>query len=164
MTEVEHSAVQLVRDDRHRARIGEWCREQVIRYRGDPARMVRRCEEVYAAVFTARCAATAERRTKIRERDQQELERLLRDRAAALDRREGELESREAELERAWKARRAFGRSQRLRSVSLSPRDVPHDSSGASPVEQERPQLRRCAGPLKRRVVWSLAPALASLS
>jgi hypothetical protein len=88
---------RLVRDDDYRRRVGTECREHVLRTRGDPSQMVRRCEEIYQTVFDDRQGGAAAHKARWASEDELDQFRLvLVEHAAALDIREAELERRDA--------------------------------------------------------------------
>lgn len=101
---------ELSADPERRRRLGEMCRERVRRTLGDPARMVRRCEEVYERVLSEHrgrqesAAAGSNGHVQSRLSGGAEGEGLgdyrlmLVEREDALNRREAELKRREAGL------------------------------------------------------------------
>ncbi len=101
--ELKNRISRLTSDVNFRRRLGELCHERVSERQGDPARMVRRCEEIYERVLRERMhAAAASDDSAARLEDignaPDNLKRQLLEQANTLNLREAELNRREAQI------------------------------------------------------------------
>lgn len=100
---------KLANDQEYRRSLGEKCYERIHQTRGEPSRMVQRCEEVYEQLLANHCESLVDMPgvdadgkkilpATLESSDSEEYKVLLLERAKALNERESELIRREARL------------------------------------------------------------------